>query len=154
MLSSMVFQGATRYFSLDGPRKTFKMLASMVFQGAKRYFSLDDPLRLKKYFSDDHLKAFAAAQCFALELVGQSRLVSIEDFKQYAETIIALVKDYKDTFQFRATLVKKVNNWFQKEEEPKKEEEEESKPIGYTILVVKGYAVKEETIIPVEAKVR
>nr|GEZ48264.1 retrotransposon protein, putative, Ty1-copia subclass [Tanacetum cinerariifolium] len=58
-------------------------------RGAKRYFSLDDPLRLKKYFSDDHLRVFAATQCFALELVGQSRLVSIKDFKQYAKTIIS-----------------------------------------------------------------
>ncbi|GKG32125.1 hypothetical protein Tco_0427075, partial [Tanacetum coccineum] len=40
----------------------------------------------------------------------------------------ALVKAYKDTSQFRAALVKKVNNWFQKEEE----EEEEPKHIGET----------------------
>nr|GEV26671.1 zinc finger, CCHC-type [Tanacetum cinerariifolium] len=59
------------------------------------------------------------SQCFALELVGQSRLVSIEDFKQYAKTIIA----YKDTSQFRTALIKKVDIWFQKEEEePKKNE--------------------------------
>nr|GEU56964.1 hypothetical protein [Tanacetum cinerariifolium] len=117
---------------LYGPRKTFKMLALTVFQGAKRYFLLDDPLRLKKYFSDDHLRVFTAAQCFTLELVGQSRLVSIEGFKQYAKTIIAIVKAYKDTSQFRAALVKKVNNWFQKEEEEPKKKEEEPNPIGAT----------------------
>ncbi|GKD66955.1 hypothetical protein Tco_1309063 [Tanacetum coccineum] len=96
----------------------------------------------------------------------------------------ALVKAYKDTSQFRAALVKKVNNWFQKEEEKEPKHIGEtwyplasSKPDrlkylvplfgvtksgyishefieDYTILHVKGYAVKEEKIIPVEAKVQ
>ena len=67
-------------------RKTLKILASTAIDGAKKYFS-DDPLALKKYFSNYHMEAFAAAYKYALELVGQCDIASVEDLKAFAEMV-------------------------------------------------------------------